>query len=197
MLDMARPKRTENEILIDRVAVTDMLLRNMSLRQIAEELNRRNEGRYELTFQQVHYDVKKLQQEWYQEAQENIEQGIVREIKKLDKIEAECWDAWEKSKKGKTSTIMEGNLVDNEGKIIPGSVMNRKIDSSTGEVKYLEMIERCIVRRSELLGVIFPKKESGGLDNVIDNALMNMEKKQIEEEISRLCQKPKLLGLEP
>jgi len=194
---MSRKKRNETELLIDRAAITDMLLRNMSLRQIAGELNKRNEGRYEITFQQVYYDVKKLQLEWYQEAQDLIEQGIVREIKKLDKIEAECWEAWEKSKKGKRSTIMEGGFVDAEGKETAGNIVNRKFDSSTGEVKYLEMIERCIVRRAELLGVVFPaKKEDGGQLN-IDNAIMLMEKKQIEEEIQKLCLTPRLRSLEP
>lgn len=195
---MARPKRNLTELLIDRVAITEMLLRNMSLRQIAEELNKRNEGRYEITFQQVFYDVKKLQAEWYQEAQELIEQGIVREIKKLDKIEAECWEAWEKSKKGKRSTIMQGGFVGEDGKEIAGNIVNRKIDSSTGEVKYLEMIERCIIRRSELLGVIFPQKKDGDSGGgSVDNALMQMEKKEIEEEIKRLCTTPRLRSLEP
>lgn len=194
---MARNKRNENEKLLDRVAITDMLLRNMSLRQIAEELNKKNEGRYEITFQQVYYDVKKLQQEWYQEAQELIEHGIVREIKKLDRIEAECWEAWEKSKKGKRSTIMQGGFVGEDGKEIAGNIVNRKIDSSTGEVKYLEMIERCIIRRAELLGVIFPqKKDDGSTGGNIDNALILMEKKEIEDEIKRLCMTPRLRSLE-
>lgn len=190
---MARPKRNETELLLDRVAITDMLLRNMSLRSIAAELNKRNEGRYEITFTQVYYDVKKLQAEWHQEAQDLIEQGIVREIKKLDKIEAECWEAWEKSKKGKRSTIMEGGFVDQEGKETAGNIVNRKFDSNSGDVKYLEMIERCIVRRSELLGVMFPSKKEDGTNLNIDNAVILMEKKQIEDEIAKLCLRPRLL----
>lgn len=185
---MARAKRNETELLLDRVAITDMLLRNMSLRAIAEELNKRNEGRYTITFQQVYYDVKKLQQEWYQESQDLIEQGIVREIKKLDKIEAECWEAWEQSKKGQRSTVIQGGFVGEDGKEIAGNVVNRKLDSSTGDVRYLVMIERCIVRRSELLGVMFPPKKEDGTNMTIDNAIILMEKKEIEDEIKKLWQ---------
>lgn len=185
---MAANKRNETEILIDRAAITDMLLRNMSLRAIADELNKRNEGRYTITFNQVYYDVKKLQQEWYRESQDLIEQGIVREIKKLDKIEAECWEAWEQSKKGQRSTVIQGGFVGEDGKEIAGNVVNRKLDSSTGDVRYLVMIERCIVRRSELLGVMFPPKKDDGTNLNIDNAIILMEKKQIEEEISKLWQ---------
>ena len=191
---MAGKKRNETELLLDRVVITDMLLRNSSLRQIAEKLNENNVGRYTVTFQQVWYDVKKLQKEWYQESQDLIEQGIVREIKKLDKIEAECWDAWEKSKRGKRSTIMEGGFVDAEGKETAGSIVNRKLDSSSGDVRFLVMIERCIVRRSELLGVMFPSKKEDGSNLNIDNAIVLMEKNQIIEEINKLCSKPKLLS---
>lgn len=192
---MSSKKRSKNNILADRVIITDCLLRNMTLREIAQRLNEKNEGRYELSFQQVWYDVKKLQKEWYQESQDFIEQGIVRELKKLDKIEAECWDAWEISKKGKRSTVIAGGYVEPDGKEIAGNVINRKLDSDSGDVRYLVMIERCIVRRAELLGVMFPKKEDGGNIN-IDNALMLMEKNQIVEEINRLCSKPKLPSLE-
>lgn len=185
---MPKNKRNETEILIDRAAIADMLLRNMSLRAIADELNRRNEGRYSITFQQVYYDVKKMQQEWYQESQDLIEQGIVREIKKLDKIEAECWEAWELSKKGSRSTIIQGGFMGEDGKEIAGNVVNRKLDSSTGDVKYLVMIERCIVRRAELLGVMFPPKKEDGSNLNIDNAIILMEKKEIEEEIKKLWQ---------
>lgn len=193
---MARKKRNETELLIDRVAIADMLIRNMSLRQIAQELNKRNEGRYELTFTQVYYDVKKMQAEWYQESQDLIEQGIVREIKKLDKIEAECWEAWEQSKKGSRSTVIAGGFIGDDGKEIAGNVVNRKLDSNTGDVRYLMMIERCIVRRSELLGVMFPQKKEDGSNLNIDNAIVLMEKNQLLDEINKLCSKPRFNNYE-
>jgi hypothetical protein len=190
---MAASKRNDTQIIEDRALIADMAIRNMTLRQMAMILNTREGVKYHLSFQQVDYDLKKIQEIWIKESMVKIELGLMHEIRKLDKIETECWQAWEESKHGRRSTRLGGGYVDKKsGEEIGGSLIERRIETSTGDVRYLVMIERCITKRAELLGIVSPKVPEGGMN--IDNAIILMEKDTILQEIAKVCRKPLLIS---
>lgn len=58
----------------------------------------------------VYKDLKQLLINWKREHEENIDLYITKELSKLDKIEAELWDAWERSKKRIVSKIRQSGL---------------------------------------------------------------------------------------
>lgn len=153
---MASPKRTETQRTHDKAIISSLMARNNKVRDIATELNRRNKEEgvdYSLSFQQVHYDMKKILAEWKNERSENIDELIENELAKIDEIERECWIAWEKSKEGKQKIQRDGGVVNADGDLVGTKISKIELDESYGDTKYLDRIQWCIEKRTELLGL--------------------------------------------
>lgn len=113
------PEQRENDL----VFCTDLFLRGYSYRQISDLLNQRN-AKLGLDYaivppMRVYKDLKQLLINWKREHEENIDLYITKELSKLDKIEAELWDAWERSKKRIVSKIRQSGLKRREVKPLP------------------------------------------------------------------------------
>lgn len=140
------PEQRENDL----VFCTDLFLRGYSYRQIADLLNQRN-AKMGLDYalvppMRVYKDLKQLLINWKREHEENIDLYITKELSKLDKIEAELWDAWERSKKRIVSKIRQSGL--------------KKVRSETfaGNPRYLDLVLSVQQRRAKLLGLDAPVK---------------------------------------
>lgn len=157
---MAETKRTEKQRQEDCTIIAKYMVQGFSVRNIAEMLNQENEQNdkdYSISKSQVMYDMKSILKEWQEERKDLIDLVVDRELKKLDVIEAECWQAWEKSKQGKrTTTIAGGQVINNQAG--GGAIKERKIEETNGEIKYVTMILACMDRRRDLLGYAAPKK---------------------------------------
>jgi hypothetical protein len=163
-----------------------MFVRSFTLREIADFLNGRESVTYQITFQQVHYDVKKILQEWADERAELITNHIEKEIQKLDKIEAECWEAWEKSKSGKLKTKIEDSVINQTGDIVGGKITERSIETSNGNPKYLDMIQECIDKRLKLLGLYKPLRIEADLTD--GRRASDLTEEELDDEIARIEQ---------
>lgn len=140
------PEQRENDL----VFCTDLFLRGYSYRQISDLLNQRN-AKLGLDYaivppMRVYKDLKQLLINWKREHEENIDLYITKELSKLDKIEAELWDAWERSKKRIVSKIRQSGL--------------KKVRSETfaGNPRYLDLVLSVQQRRAKLLGLDAPVK---------------------------------------
>lgn len=140
------PEQRENDL----VFCTDLFLRGYSYRQISDLLNQRN-AKMGLDYaivppMRVYKDLKQLLINWKREHEENIDLYITKELSKLDKIEAELWDAWERSKKRIVSKIRQSGL--------------KKVRSETfaGNPRYLDLVLSVQQRRAKLLGLDAPVK---------------------------------------
>lgn len=153
-------KRTKAQKESDRNFVAGLLVKCIPIREITRELNAKNEseGRgYTLSFQQVHYDIKLIFEEWKEQKAAFLETKIELELAKLDKIESECWEAWERSKEGKQKTVIEGGLLQG-GAMSGGELRLREIETTFGDTKFLDIIQKCMDRRAALLGLNAPTK---------------------------------------
>lgn len=153
-------KRSEQEKENDRVLIASLFLQNYTMKGIADKVNEKNLQAglgYTLSFQQIHADIKIIMDGWREERMTYIDERISIEIAKLDRIEAECWAAWEASKIGKLKTRVDGGTVV-DGRAIGGSVIDRTIETAVGDVRFLDRIQSCIDKRVELLGMSMPKK---------------------------------------
>lgn len=140
------PEQRENDL----VFCTDLFLRGYSYRKISDLLNQRN-AKMGLDYaivppMRVYKDLKQLLINWKREHEENIDLYITKELSKLDKIEAELWDAWERSKKRIVSKIRQSGL--------------KKVRSETfaGNPRYLDLVLSVQQRRAKLLGLDAPVK---------------------------------------
>lgn len=140
------PEQRENDL----VFCTDLFLRGYSCRQIADLLNQRN-AKMGLDYaivppMRVYKDLKQLLINWKREHEENIDLYITKELSKLDKIEAELWDAWERSKKRIVSKIRQSGL------------KTERSETFAGNPRYLDLVLSVQQRRAKLLGLDAPVK---------------------------------------
>ena len=146
------PEQRENDL----VFCTDLFLMGYSYRQISDLLNQRN-AKMGLDYaivppMRVYKDLKQLLINWKREHEENIDLYITKELSKLDKIEAELWDAWERSKKRIVSKIRQSGL------------KTERSETFAGNPRYLDLVLSVQQRRAKLLGLDAPVK--GDLPNV-------------------------------
>lgn len=140
------PEQRENDL----VFCTDLFLRGYSYRQISDLLNQRN-AKMGLDYaivppMRVYKDLKQLLINWKREHEENIDLYITKELSKLDKIETELWDAWERSKKRIVSKIRQSGL------------KTERSETFAGNPRYLDLVLSVQQRRAKLLGLDAPVK---------------------------------------
>ncbi len=86
-----------------------------------------------------------LRKQWVESITDETTEIIAREVAKLDKQEAELWEAWEQSKMDKVS-ITESGSGDNK-------YVRKTTSTSKPNPKYMELIIKCQTRRASLLGL--------------------------------------------
>lgn len=160
-------KRTTEQRETDRVFCTNLFLRGRTYGDIASQLNEKNknEGRgYTITATMVYKDMQKLLVEWKRERMANIDDYVTQELRKLDKIEAELWDAWETSKTGRvkekkrTSARPRKVLIEDEKTADYYGYDETSNETSAGNPRFLDLLLNVQQRRAKLLGYDAPIK---------------------------------------
>lgn len=147
-------RRTDEQKERDKAIVSDLMLKSYPTREIAKHLNQITvaDG-YKVSHITVHKDAKKILEEWREQRSEMITNLVDREIAKLDMMEFEAWQAWEKSKGGRSRTKVRGGRIQN-GQLVssdPGSA-ERIMENTQGDPRYMMIILQCMDKRRELLG---------------------------------------------
>lgn len=153
-------KRTKEQIESDKVFCADLFVKGYAYREIAKRLNEYNRERgldYEITYKTVYYDIDKVLQEWKKERFETVDNYIQLELKKLDKMEVELWQAWETSKGSKKKTKIKGGIVE-DGIASKGELAERTLETTNGDPRYLDLLLKVQERRAKLLGYNAPVK---------------------------------------
>lgn len=153
-------KRTSLQREVDTNFCLDLYIKGFSIREIHSKLISNLEDRgmeYQVTFQQVFNDIKAAMIDWKKENIQLVDDYISLELRKLDKMETELWDSWERSKNGKRKTEIEGGTMDN-GNIRGGSLKKRTLETGDGDPRYLDLLLKIQERRAKLLGYNAPLK---------------------------------------
>ena len=153
-------KRTVEQREADKRFCADLFVKGYTYRDIAKKLNEHNLENglsYEVTYKTVFMDINQVLIEWKKERFDEIDKYIQLELKKLDKMEVELWDAWDKSKSGKRKTKIVGGEIKN-GAISGGSLDNRQLEDTNGDPRYLDLLLKVQERRAKLLGYNAPVK---------------------------------------
>lgn len=100
----------------------------------------------------VSRDIKAVKEAWRASAVRNFDEAKGQELSKLDLVEKEFWQAWERSKVEKVSTRQR------QGKRGETAAMEAetKKERSDGDPRFLEGVLRCITKRCEILGLDAP-----------------------------------------
>lgn len=170
----ARDKRRES--------VANMYLQGKSQRVIADVLD--------VSLGTINGDLKYLRQLWQQNASTNIDEIISRELAKLDNLEAQAWDSYQKSlvtiEKAQGRRKSPPTKKDQPPRESESSFV--KQFENAGDPRFLSIVENCIDRRCRILGIDAPGKveltgKNGGpveyqdKSNMAISALADMLKK--------------------
>jgi hypothetical protein len=128
----------------------------------------------------VLYYLEQIRAAWLASMLQNFDAHRASAVARIDKLEAEAWDAWERSKKPRRSLDVK------EKQIGAVKVKDRTYKRQTyiGNPDYLVIIGQCIERRCKLLGLDAPEKHESMF--VVKN-----EKRQ--EAVQRILENPKAM----
>ena len=137
---------------------------------------------------QVSGDLKRLRQAWQQSALVDIDEAKARELAKLDRLENECWLAWEASKGIITKTTVRNIKGDRE--IEENSTIE---EYSAGDPRFLNGIFQCISKRCEIFGINAPFKidatsKGRSLQPVEINVTRNENIEKYQKHIDQIAQ---------
>ena len=186
-------KRTEEQRAFDIAFCSNLFLRGYAYREITEQLNaelsKRKAG-YKISLSMVYYDLQQCLIEWKRERMDNIDDYVTQELKKLDRIEVELWEAWENSKTGK---LREKNRK-HPGR--PRKVLDENDDpeyygyeettteTSAGNPRFLDLLLNVQQRRAKLLGFDAPVKiEIPGVHTPTESDTPKYDVKAIPEDL--------------
>lgn len=94
--------------------------------------------------------IKAIQQEWLNRAVSSFDVMRSRELARIDQLEREYWEAWERSCQSlETTAVVKGRM--NEGKMI-GDEATKTIKTQAGDPRFLAGIQWCIEQRLKIFG---------------------------------------------
>jgi hypothetical protein len=141
------------EIAARRMEVSKRYLAGVYMADIAAELG--------VDTSTVSRDLAKLRAEWLKTSISNIDQKKADELARLDRLEMEYWDAWERSKQDAETTTLEkmGVMKDEAGMVLGTKVKQvKRIEGQTGNPAFLAGVLACIAKRCQILGLDEPRK---------------------------------------
>lgn len=153
-------KRTVEQREADKRFCAELFVKGYAYRVIAERLNEYNHENgldYSVTYKTVFMDIRQVLAEWKKERFKDIDNYMQLELKKLDKMEVELWQAWENSKGSKRKTKIKNGTINN-GIATGGELAERTLETTDGDPRYLDLLLKVQERRAKLLGYNAPVK---------------------------------------
>lgn len=160
------PKRSEEQRASDLLFCSNLFLRGYSYREISQKLNEenaRNGMGYTISMQMIHWDIQQMLIEWKRERMDNIDDYVTQELRKLDKMEAELWESWERSKnvkrREKNRLGVNPCEVPNDGDCTEYCEYEEMTkEESAGDPRFLDLLLKVQQRRAKMLGIDAPVK---------------------------------------
>lgn len=154
--------RSEAEHERDRVIIARMYLRGKSIHEILFEVNALYTAR-PITIKEIEFELESIRTAWMRSTLFDFNTAKMKELARLDEVEREAWEAWERSKL--KHVRLEYMVTDDQVPFSPeriAKVQRKKkykvIEATVGDIKYLEVIERMIKMRCEIIGLFQAKQ---------------------------------------
>ncbi len=162
-------KRTPQERARDLQFIQDLYMKGKTHWQITQALNAKFYSANPLDRRMISYDIQKLVEEWKKRSVSEISNRKTIELEKIDNLEREYWDAWERSKDpAKTATQRAGDIT-------------QTVRDSDGDPRFLQGVQWCIERRIKLFGLDEPSKAKVTFERMQDDELIALVTTQLAE----------------
>ena len=150
---MAAPKRSKQQILLDRIIISDLYMRGWPQGKITEHLSSRESDlapRIQYSEDMIKRDLKSVRDGWLESSLRNFDEMRAEQLAKLDSQEAEAWREWQHSCEDYKKIIT--------GRSAKGEIDRIETGTQTGDPRYLTIILSIVERRCRLLGLDLPRK---------------------------------------
>lgn len=187
-VSLASKRRTQVQREADLVIISELYLKGKSTRAIAGHLG--------LSQSQIMYDIKDILARWEEKAIRNIDALKNQELARINMLEREYWEGWERSQADKVVTSKAtkrkaaelGDGRDDDGEpteiVDPGSIEVTDTEQITGNVgnpAFLAGVQWCISERCKLLGIYAPTKSEQITRNIDFDKLTVAQLLRIEQ----------------
>lgn len=150
-------------------------LRGASLRKIGEIV-----GTSHVT---VLNDINTIRERWKSNAERDLGERISEELAKIDNLESEYWNAWNRSreerKRQRLRTSGMGDVRAGKSDVVEIDRTN-ETEELIGDPRYLAGVQWCIERRCKLLGIDAPTKADFSISGK-NNAKIEIEVSKAED----------------
>lgn len=103
----------------------------------------------------VSYDLKQVRQGWIKDAIMDFDKRQGQELARIDLIELESWDQWEKSKTRTRKRTTTKPIIDDDGK--PKILREEWIETLEPDGRWLDRVKGCVQERCKILGLYAPE----------------------------------------
>jgi len=150
---MAAPKRTRFQRETDLLKLSELYLKGQTQAEIAALLG--------VSQPQISNDLATLRGRWQKAATTNIDKLKARELAKVDRLEREYWDAWQRSLEADKTIKTRGKVQqsDDGTRFIREQPAEQTAHTDAGDPRYLEGVRWCIERRCKILGIDAPMRQ--------------------------------------
>jgi hypothetical protein len=96
----------------------------------------------------VSRDLQAIQAEWQRQRLDDFAQAKLRELARVDQLEREYWEAWERSCQDRELTLQEKTTASTGDRLKAGT----RSEGRDGNPEFLRGVERCIELRCKITG---------------------------------------------
>ena len=152
------PSKTPTQRLAHLAQVAEALLKGRSRKEIAAELG--------VTPPQITYDKKQLERLWLEKAKKDIGLVKARELARIDLMEYELWNAWNKSWEDEDTRTEVTQAIEPDEKSVEDKHTDEQREAQAHvvkrttckrgrlpDVRYMESIQWCVEQRLKLCGI--------------------------------------------
>ena len=147
---MASPKRSLARKEADFNILADRYVMGVPQYEIAAEIG--------ISQGQVSQDIKKLLKRWEASQVQKIDVLKAEQLLRINKIEREAWDQWNKSKTTPRKVVTKSHSGSASKPTPEFARMSTTTEDAMGDPAYMGHIMWCVSERSKLLGLYAPKK---------------------------------------
>lgn len=171
---MTMGRKNKKDIVADRRSVVAKLyLQGMWQTDIAAQVG--------VTQQQVSKDLVIIREKWKQSTISDYSAKVDEELAKINLLEQEYYDAWNRSKKEFVSKSTKRRKPA-DSKTYKISEKQKKVEERNGNPQYLQGVQWCIDQRCKILGIP-AKLPTQPLEHSFDLSGLTMEQLQVLEAV--------------
>lgn len=156
--------RNEMQLQKDYELIKDLRLKRWTVRQMSghEELKH-------ITFQQIHKDLKKIEEEWKNNTDIDLDKKKQEQLQTLDYVIRECTEAWEKSKAEKVKkSVKKKDQGSGSKQKSTQSESSIQTETIQGDHNYMKRALDAIQEQNRILGLHAPvKTDNKNHDDVV------------------------------